>query len=286
MLPLSIRVAGTYVEIWDLALVAGLFIGYPVLRRAFAAAGTASDPPDSADTLPRALGLRYLVVCYVAILFAQLFSYAFDHGTKLLPPHGVNAAFYYLSPVAGPKTLYGAVVALPLAVAVAFGPNVRSRTGGVLGLCDRFAPALFVVLGAARIGCFLQGCCYGVVTERFGLRFAAGSVVYNEHVARGLIARGEPALAVLPTQLISAVVLVALSLWCYRRIHDGRAHTFLHGVALYSAFRFSIEWVRDDPARNELWVLSTSQWIAVCVLAVYVAWRVYNARHRFAVQSA
>ncbi len=257
MMPLSIGLGGGYLEIWDLLLLVGLVAGYPVLRRSF------SPEP------PRALLIRYLAVAYVAVLAAQLFSYAFDYGTQLVAPPGYSRLYYYLSPTAGAKTLYGAILALPLGVAVFFSPAQRRRWHGTMGLADRFTPALLVVVCLARVGCFLQGCCYGVVSEHFGIRFVTGSVVYHDHLRRGLVEAGSPSLAVVPTQVIAAAVLALLALWAYRRVQRGQTQVFAHSVALYSLFRFAIEWVRDDAVRNHFGPLATSQWIAVFVLLVY-----------------
>jgi len=46
-----------------------------------------------------------------------------------------------------------------------------------------------------------------------------------------------------------------------------RVNVFAHGIAVCSVFRFMIETVRDDRARNSLGPLLTSQRIALAVLA-------------------
>jgi phosphatidylglycerol:prolipoprotein diacylglycerol transferase len=255
VLPIHVDLWGRRLVVWDLTLLVGVLLGYLVLHAAFAAPR-------------RGLWLRYLVTVYVAVLAAQLFSYAFDAGTTVLPPPGFGAAAYYLSPLAGPKTLYGAVVALPLAVYLVSSLPRDLAFGRALAC---WTPAMFSVLAAARVGCFLQGCCYGVHSDTLGMSFAPGSVVHGAQFADGLVALDARSLPVVPTQAIEGVVLACIAVWSFRRARGGGPHVFPHSVAVYSVFRFAIEALRDDPARNQLGLLSTSQWVALAVLAVYCA---------------
>jgi phosphatidylglycerol:prolipoprotein diacylglycerol transferase len=219
--------------------------------------------------VPRLLGLRYLVTLYIAVLGAQLFAYMFDLNNTLLPPGGVSWAAYYLNPFFGPKTLYGAILVLPLA---AFLVSVPWRDLSFRDALNHWTPAMFGVMAVARLGCLLQGCCYGVRSDAFGIRFPHGSVVYYAHVGEGLISEGTSSLPVVPTQALSALALFVLSLWAFRAVVQGRKHVFAHGVAMYSAFRFAVEFLRDDPARNAYGALSTSQWVAIAVLTTYGLW--------------
>jgi phosphatidylglycerol:prolipoprotein diacylglycerol transferase len=262
MLPLHFEMFGLHLAIWDVLLIAGLIAGYFVLRAAFGAAAQLQ------RSVPRWLWLRYLVTAYVAVIAAQLFAYAFDSGTTLQAPARWSAAYYYLSPTAGPKTLYGAILALPLAV---FLISTVPRDISFARALACWTPAMFVVLAIARVGCFLQGCCYGVRSDLLGIRFAEGSIVHSAQVAGGLIRPGAAALPVVPTQALEAVALAGLALWSFRAVRAGKRRIFVHAVAAYSFFRFAVEFLRADPARNQLGPLSTSQWIALVVVAASTA---------------
>jgi len=151
-----------------------------------------------------------------------------------------------------------------------------SRPWGDLGpaeALDRWTPAVMTVLASARIGCLLQGCCFGRPSSWLGVVFPAGTPPAVLHQHRGLIPAGAASLPVVPTQAISAAVLAALAVWCLDGVRRGRRHLFLHALALYSVFRFLVEIVRDDPERNVYGPLATSQWIALGILAMYAAWR-------------
>jgi phosphatidylglycerol:prolipoprotein diacylglycerol transferase len=171
---------------------------------------------------------------------------------------------YYFDPLFGPKTLYGAIVFLPITlVAVVF----PWRDLGYVEALDAWTPPMFVVLGIARVGCFLQGCCYGVRSGLFGITFPTGSPVYYQQLNAKLVTDGEAALPVVPAQAICAALLFALAIWTFRGLRRGETHLFPVAVATYSLFRFLLEFVRDDPDRNFLGALSTSQWIALLMMA-------------------
>lgn len=260
MYPHHFQLLGSSVSVWNLSFLSGVGVGYVVLRYSF------SMP--NAPARPSLLWLRWLVTVYVAVIGAQLFAYAFDLKTSLIPPRSVSWANYYLNPLFGPKTLYGAIVFLPPAVLVALAPWRQLGFGKAL---ERWTPALMAVLATARTGCFLQGCCYGVGSKWFGLSFSEGSVVYYAQFHEGLVAAGSASLPVIPTQALSVVVLAGLGWWSMRALAAGRRRIFVDVVALYSAYRFLLEFVRDDPGRNFYGMLSTSQWIAFGILAAYLA---------------
>jgi phosphatidylglycerol:prolipoprotein diacylglycerol transferase len=97
---------------------------------------------------------------------------------------------------------------------------------------DIFAPFLALGYAIGRIGCFLNGCCYGKVTESvFGVVFP-----YVDEFARH------------PTQLYSSalnLLLFIFLLWYYpRRKFEGQLLLFyLMGYAVY---RFLVEFFRDN----------------------------------------
>jgi phosphatidylglycerol---prolipoprotein diacylglyceryl transferase len=235
----------------------GVVLGYAVLRQTYASL--------AAGERPTLLPLRYAVCVYLCALGAQFFAYAFDANTSLVPPEG-NWLSYYFNPVGGPKTLYGAILLLPIAVAVSM-PTADFRV-----TLDRLMPALMTILSFARLGCFLQGCCYGLRSELLGISFPPGSLVHADQVHARLITIGDWSLPTVPTQLACAVACAILAVWSYRALSAGERSVFARGLVGYSAFRFLVEIIRADEARNHFLALSTSQWIALGVM-VLVAMR-------------
>lgn len=263
MLPFHVEVFGGHLAAWDVMFLVAVVLGYGVLRFTVTVPGFESVAAIGGSCR---LLFAYVVTVYVTSLGAQTFSYGFDAGTTLLAPTGVSAWRYYLDPLFGPKTLYGCVLALPLAVALSKAPPVRLPLTLGRGL-DLWTPPLLAVLAVVRLGCVLQGCCYGVTSPAFGLRFAEGSIVYHQQVASGVIERGAPMVPVVPAQLFEAAFLLALLFWAFLSLRAGSGRVFVPAMVAYSTFRFTIEFVRADPSRNYLGTFSTSQWVALGVIA-------------------
>ncbi len=150
----------------------------------------------------------------------------------------------------GGSGIYGGLLggALGLALAARF---KRLDALGILDAAASVAPAGFVL---GKIGCFLAGCCYGrPCGVPPGVRFPPGSLAFETHRSAGLIPQGGSAsLPVHPTQLYEAAFGLALlaGLWLLRGILRRRGSTLLAFIILYSAWRFGIEFLRDDPGRH------------------------------------
>jgi len=116
----------------------------------------------------------------------------------------------------------------------------------ILKTADLIMP--YVALGQAigRIGCFLNGCCYGKT----------------------------PAL---PTQLFESAAMLIVYLILRRRV-PSNGRTFFLYLILYSVFRFFIEFIRGD---NMLVImgLTFSQFISLIILtAAAILWKVIPSK--------
>ncbi|MHC4871528.1 MAG: prolipoprotein diacylglyceryl transferase [Planctomycetota bacterium] len=119
-----------------------------------------------------------------------------------------------------------------------------------LGLTvDCFAPGLAVGIFFGRIGCFLNGCCYGAVCDLswHSIKFPAGSPAIYHHFGMDAIHQTE-SLPVYPSQLISSLsgllcMIILLILFKYRKFPGQMTFYFLQ---IYAVFRFLIEYLRDD----------------------------------------
>jgi len=115
---------------------------------------------------------------------------------------------------------------------------------------DAVIPALFVGIAFGRVGCFLNGCCFGgVTTLPWGVSFPQGSVPWKEYVERGLLDPGSACTAPLhPTQLYSVIdgLLLALITTVYYRYRRGDGSVIALGAIAYSMTRFFIESLRTD----------------------------------------
>ncbi|MEK7466562.1 MAG: prolipoprotein diacylglyceryl transferase [Planctomycetota bacterium] len=116
-------------------------------------------------------------------------------------------------------------------------------------LGDFIAPAISFGYAIGRLGCFMNGCCYGH-------EVAWGIAIPERHEF--------PPIPRHPTQLYevaSALLIGAFLLWLLPR-RKFRGQVWWSYVALYAVARFTVEFWRDDP-RGEYGPLMTSQWIAL-----------------------
>ncbi len=128
---------------------------------------------------------------------------------------------------------------------------------------DVLAPG--VVLGQAigRLGCFAAGCCWGKATQ------VPWAVTFTDVYAARAV--GTPMdMAVHPSQLyesFAAFLIFLFLLWLAPR-KSFHGQVTLAYVALYSAVRFALEFLRGDPDRGAWFgrTFSTSQLIAIVLL--------------------
>jgi len=148
-------------------------------------------------------------------------------------------------------------------------------------LFDVIAPSLAIGLMFGRLGCFMNGCCYGKVCDPdmpFAVQFPKtfhhgkvdGSPAYLQHRDDGLVTQADTQSApVHPTQLYSsacALGLFAFLSWYFPRRKRPGDVTLLFCL-IYPVYRSVIEVFRGD---NPPWAdgLTTSQNVSVVVFVV------------------
>lgn len=147
----------------------------------------------------------------------------------------IHAAYYGKHPGeilridSGGLALFGGL-ALAFVVIVLF---LRRQDQPVLPTIDRMIPPMVLGQAVIRLGCFLQGCCYGrITTLPWGISYP------DETVRRH------------PTQLYEMAALLgifAVMMWTERK-GQGRTppHLLTYGL-LYGAFRLGTDFLRVGP---------------------------------------
>jgi len=134
---------------------------------------------------------------------------------------------------------------------------------------DVLAPYICLGQAVGRVGCFLNGCCYGIVDPKYGLVFP-GAGDGEKH---------------LPTQLweMAGDLVLFFILWWARRytLKYPWMTLSLYGLT-YGTLRFVIEiWRRDWTKRYLVYFVSASQAVSAIMILVSVAALVFIvARHR------
>ncbi len=137
---------------------------------------------------------------------------------------------------------------------------------------DAMAPAVGVGIALARVGCFLNGCCFGDVCDLpWGIEMPATSLPYYEQIEAGLIPRDAPhsrPVHALPLYFaLAGLLIAAIGFWLQKRkVYDGQ-------VALVSFFLFSASSAILEPLRyaHEMRVylgpLPQLQWVTLVMTA-------------------
>ncbi|MGV3722655.1 MAG: prolipoprotein diacylglyceryl transferase [Actinomycetota bacterium] len=139
---------------------------------------------------------------------------------------------------------------------------MRWRRIPVGAMADAAAPGLAVGYAVGRIGCFLNGCCYGVPTDLpWGVHFPGVG--------------GDPAAHYHPAQLYATIInllLAALLVRAYARPHRVGQIMALY-VCGYSIYRFLIESLRKGVTAEVFALgLTEAQVFSALSLALGVAW--------------
>jgi len=186
----------------------------------------------------------------------------------------------------GGLVFYGGMI-LAVITAVVF---LKLNKLKIFKYLDILAPSLAIGHAFGRIGCFLNGCCYGKIVWNeklsfLGIRFPKvveimrhsdgslhndiiGSPPFLDHLHEGLVnAQACESLPVYPAQLVSSgynfIIFFFLLYLFKKRGFDGQI--WWTYVFLYSICRFLIEFIRADNARL-IMGLTFSQIISIFML--------------------
>ena len=148
---------------------------------------------------------------------------------------------------------------------------------------DAFAPGVALGQAFGRQGCYAAGCCWGKETHLpWGVHFTQQG---HEYTGVPIVGPDGADLYLHPTQLIESFTMLAIFgvlFWLHKhKKFDGQI-LIAYGI-IYSIFRFSIEFIRDDP-RGDLFGfttltgLSTSQGISLLVAAGSIIFMIIRLR--------
>ncbi len=156
---------------------------------------------------------------------------------------------------------------------------------------DLIAPQIALGYAITRVGCFLNGCCFGEATSLpWGVKFppACGAGRYIGELSFVAFFSGRPDVDIHlhPVQLYAAaanlIIFVVLLLAWRRRSFDGQI--FWGYLILYPVYRFAVEFLRAD---NQPFVLglTIAQIMSVTLFGcALVAW--FNLRSRGVIHGA
>jgi len=169
----------------------------------------------------------------------------------------------------GGLVLYGGVAAGVVAGYI----YLKRQRIPIADFLDTIGPYAPIGLGFGRLGCLLNGCCWGHLTGPdfpLGIRFPAGSLVSHAQDQFDLTS-GVASLPVQPTQIYAALhafLLFGLLIW-YVSGTVPRGSVFPVMGILYGIGRFVEEIIRDDV--EPFWLgLTLAQWTSAGVFVVSI----------------
>lgn len=150
----------------------------------------------------------------------------------------------------GGLTFYGGLIlAFPACVAYGIYKKVPLRLG-----MDIVAPCIMLGLAIGRVGCFMNGCCFGRECSAdypLAVSFPHGSYAWQEQVQQRKLPQfmEMSALPVHPAQLYSTFnsLLVTATLVAFFTMAGGTGRVFSVMLVMEGASRFLLESVRAEP---------------------------------------
>lgn len=156
------------------------------------------------------------------------------------------------------------------------------NAGKMIRFSDIIVPYICVGYAVARIGCLLNGCCYGKVAANFpfAIKYPFYSSPYHDHLEKGLIQPTELwSLPVYPIPLFSVIAMIPL----FFLLMWGRTRTVFSGentmrfLFLFSAYRLFTDCFREYDA-SVLHNITNYQLISMLVIVLTLFVTIYVQR--------
>jgi len=148
-----------------------------------------------------------------------------------------------------------------------------------LAFADIAITSLFIGMAFGRIGCLLNGCCYGDVCDLpWAVTFPQNSVPYVSELQRGLLTvSAAHSLPLHPTQLYSSIssAMLVLLTWVYYPYRSQDGEVLAVGWLTYPVLRFTVEFLRGDEIGRFGTSLTISQWVSLVMFfgaVIYCFW--------------
>ena len=214
MQPVLISIGKIHVYSWGFMLAIAVIIAIVGISRLFTKEGYQPD-----------MVLDLVILCVLFGIIGGRLAYVFTYEWTEFTAHPLSVFSLQDGGIKG-LAWYGGLVGglIPFVI------YLRRKKLSFWAVADMFAPYLALGYALVRIGCFLNGCCYGNITgSAFGVVFPAVDA-YSRH----------------PTQLYSSALNVLLFIilirFYPRRKFSGQV--FLLYVIGYAIYRFIVEFFR------------------------------------------
>jgi phosphatidylglycerol:prolipoprotein diacylglycerol transferase len=160
----------------------------------------------------------------------------------------------------------------------------RKHGLSMLDLADAFTPSVFIGIGFGRIGCLLNGCCWGDRCQLpWAISFPKQSAAFQVIESRGFLPPDALfTMPLHPTQIYSSIdgFLLALVTALLFRERSWKGEVFAWGCVLYSITRFLMEFIRGDEMGQLGTGLTISQLYSLGIAGLGIAVILWHGRRR------
>jgi len=165
--------------------------------------------------------------------------------------------------------IIGIVVAALIYMAV-----TRMRFSTLLSIGDAFIAAALVALAIGRIGCTLNGCCYGQPSP---FDFFPLAVIYSP---RNTISPEYWGVPLYPTQLYHVFwnLIVFGLIWGFRRKFKPEGSLLFFGFSIYAIGDLFLRFLRNDRGITLFWGLDIPQVVDFAMLVIFLPWLIIKLR--------
>jgi phosphatidylglycerol:prolipoprotein diacylglycerol transferase len=204
------------------------------------------------------------------VLGARVFYLVQNAEDVFRDQHGFDAVAAAFNLSQGGLVLYGGMIG----GAAGYFLFCHLRKIHPLQLADVITPSVFVGIGFGRLGCLLNGCCYGDRCQLpWAITFPRDSPPWMALVHRGFLDETAAATFPLhPTQIYSSLnaFLLAWLTAAYFPRRRRTGETLAVGCVLYPITRFVLEFLRGDEIGQFGTSLTIAQWVSFGILGVGV----------------
>ena len=150
----------------------------------------------------------------------------------------------------------------------------RMRFTTLLSIGDAFVAAAFLALAIGRIGCTLNGCCYGQPSP---FHFFPLAVIYSPRNTMAPEFWGVP---LYPTQLYHVFwnLIVFGIIWGFRRRFKPEGSLFLFGFSIYAIGDLFLRFLRGGRGVTLFWGLDIPQVVDLAILVIFLSWLIIKLR--------
>jgi phosphatidylglycerol:prolipoprotein diacylglycerol transferase len=163
--------------------------------------------------------------------------------------------------------------------AIGFFAFCARRKIPALALADVIVPSIFIGIAFGRMGCLMNGCCFGdACSLPWGITFPKGSVPFEVLADRGFVDPTAAATMPLhPTQIYMAIdgLILACVTALYFRVRTRPGDVLALGCILCAITRILVEFLRNDEMGQLGTRFTISQYYSLGILAAGIGIAIY-----------